>query len=219
MKKKTIWILLLLIIVGAVVFFLVSRAGEDEIEETDEEVVEEMEDTDEEDRVEREPYEYTGDTDFSAFSSETQVVGQESEATFILAGVLESQRDGYHEFVFSLLTEDEQEPYVTASYISALGVVRMDFRGIETDRSEIGYQQERPINQDGVLRIYRNISGQEGREFYDIGVARPTIFYLSLEEGQEDQWVVTLQVKYPGDVDLDIDLGSQEFSKEEQSIQ
>lgn len=223
MQKKTVWVILLLLVVGGAIFFLTRSPKEEVAEEGDEgieEVVQDQDtDTEEETPEPREEYEYTGDTDFSAFSSEAQVLGEESEAQFTIEGIEESSKDGYHEFVFSLSTEDEEEPFVTASYVSSIGVVRMDFRGIETDKSGIGYQQERAINENGVLRIYRNISGQEERELYDIGVSQSTIFYLQSEELDEGEWNITLQVKYPGATDFDVDLGSDDFSEEQQSIQ
>jgi hypothetical protein len=97
-------------------------------------------------------------------------------------------------------------------------VVRVDFQGISGDSTGIGYQQERRIDQEGVLRIYHNISADADQELYDIGVSRSTIFYLTSEQIEEGKWYVILQVKYPGAADVDVDLGSEDFSEEDQSI-
>jgi hypothetical protein len=232
MKKETIWILLLILVVGGTIFLLVRKPKEEIIEEGDDTVVEEVEeereeegdgeeeDTEEEDEEgQEEESENVGETDFSEFSSDTQVLGEESEATFTIDAIEDVSRDGFHQFTFTLLTEDEEEPFVTASYLSNQGVVRLDFQGIDGDNSGIGYQQERRIDEKGVLRIYHNISGQADQELYDIGVSGSTIFYLTSEQLEEGTWTVILQVKYPGSTDVDVDLGSEEFSEDIQSIE
>jgi len=147
------------------------------------------------------------------------VLGEESEAEFSIDELEDAGKDGYHEFIFTLTTEDEEEePFVTATYLSSQGVIRMDFQGINGDSTGIGYQQEREVNEQGVSRIYHNISSQADQELYDIGVSKSTIFYLTSEEIEDGKWSVILQVKYPGESNVDVDLGSEEFSEEEQNI-
>jgi len=226
MKKKTVWILLLLVAVGGLIFFM-TRKTEEEIPEEEEIVVEEVEeeteteqpDTGEEEEGEEEEVEDIGDADFSSFSSDTQVLGEESEAQFTIEGVEDVSRNGFHQFTFTLSTEDEEDPFITTTYLSNQDVIRMDFQGIEGDNSDIGYQQERRIDEKGVTRIYHNISSQSDQELYDIGVSKSTIFYLTSEQLEEGIWTVILQVKYPGSTDFDVDLGSEEFSEGVQSIE
>ena len=221
MKKKTVWILLLLVAVGGLIFFLTRKSEEEIPEEEEETVIEEIQEDEEEvekEEVKKEEVEDTGDTDFTSFSSDTQVLGQESEAQFTIEGVEDVSRDGFHQFAFTLTTEDEGEPFVTVSYLSNQDVIRMDFQGIDGDNSGIGYQQERSIDKNGVTRIYHNISAQADQELYDIGVSKSTVFYLTSEQLGGGKWSVMLQVKYPGATDVDVDLGSEEFSKEDQSI-
>jgi hypothetical protein len=231
MKKKTIWTLILILLVGGVIFLIVRKPKEEVVEEGDDTVVEEVEEVEEDEDIEEEQEleeedagqeeetEDTGETDFSEFSSDTQVLGEESEATFTIDSIEDVSRDGFHQFTFTLLTEDEEDPFVTASYLSNQSVVRLDFQGIAGDNSEIGYQQERGIDENGVLKIYHNISAQADQELYDIGVSGSTIFYLTSEQLEEGIWTVILQVKYPGSTDVDVDLGSEEFSEELQSIE
>lgn len=216
MKKKGVTTILLLLAIGGLIFFLVRKPKEDvEVDENEDTQVEEVE----EETEEEEPkYEYTGDTDFTEFSSDTQVLGQESEAKFAIEELEDISRDGFHQFTFTLTTEAEEEPFVTASYLSNSGVVRVDFQGISKDSTGIGYQQERRVDKEGVLRIYHNISADADQELYDIGVAKPAIFYLTSEEIEVGKWYVILQVKYPGAADVDVDLGSEDFSKDDQSI-
>ena len=216
MKKKGVTTILLLLAIGGLIFFLVRKPKEDvEVDENEDTQVEEVE---EETEGEEPEYEYTGDTDFTEFSLDTQVLGQESEAKFAIEKLEDISRDGFHQFTFTLTTEDEGEPFVTASYLSNTGVVRVDFQGISKDSTGIGYQQERRIDKEGVLRIYHNISADADQELYDIGIAKPTIFYLTSEEIEVGKWYVILQVKYPGRADVDVDLGSEDFSKGDQSI-
>lgn len=221
MKKKGVTTILLLLAIGGLIFFLVRKPEEDvevdDNEDTQVEEVEEVEEVAEEEEAPKEE-EYTGSTDFTEFSSDTQVLGQESEAQFAIEELEDISRDGFHQFTFTLTTEDEEDPFVTASYLSNSGVVRVDFQGVSGDSTGIGYQQERMVDKEGVLRIYHNISADADQELYDIGVAKPTIFYLTSEEIEVGKWYVILQVKYPGGADVDVDLGSEDFSKDDQSI-
>jgi hypothetical protein len=222
MKKKTVWILLLLITIGVVIFFLARKPKEEPVEEQEdiieemEEVSEEEEEVDEEEKVVEE--QSTGSTDFSKFSSEKQVLGKESESEFTIGEIADQSMKTYHLFTFTLTTEDEQEPFVSGTYLPNIGAVRLDFQGIKADKSGLGYQQEKVIGEQGVLKIYHNVSAQNDQELYDIGVSKSTIFYLSSEELEKGKWRVKLEVKYPGVADIDVDLGSKEFSKEDQSI-
>ncbi len=227
MKKKGVTTILLLLVIGGLIFFLVRKPKEDvAVDENTDTPVEEVKDEEEampeeeEPKVEepKEEEEYTGSTDFTEFSSDTQVLGQESEAKFAIEQLEDVSRDGFHQFTFTLTTEEEEEPFVTASYLSSSNVVRVDFQGISKDSTGIGYQQERRVDKEGVLRIYHNISADADQELYDIGVAKSTIFHLTSEQIEEGKWYVMLQVKYPGAADVDIDFGSEEFSKDDQSI-
>ena len=222
MKKKGVITILLLLAIGGLIFFLVRKPKEEvEVEENEDTQVEEVENGEEvveEEVTEKEEYEYTGDADFTEFSSNKQVLGEETDAKFAIDELEDLSRDGFHQFTFTLTTEDEEEPFVTASYLSNSGVVRVDFQGISGDSTGIGYQQERRVDKEGVLRIYHNISADADQELYDIGVSKPTIFHLTSEQIEEGKWYVILQVKYPGAADVDVDLGSEDFSKEDQSI-
>jgi len=223
MKKKGVITILLLLAIGGLIFFLVRKPKEEvEVDENGDTQVEEVENGEEEvtekEEEPKEEYEYTGDADFTEFSSDKQVLGEETDAKFAIDELEDVSRDGFHQFTFTLTTEDEEEPFVTASYLSNSGVVRVDFQGISGDSTGIGYQQERRVDKEGVLRIYHNISADADQELYDIGVSKSTIFHLTSEQIEEGKWYVILQVKYPGASDVDVDLGSEDFSKEDQSI-
>jgi hypothetical protein len=221
MKKRGVITILLLLAIGGLIFFLVRKPKEEvEVDENEDTQVEEVENGEEvvEEEEPKEEYEYTGDADFTEFSSNKQVLGEETDAKFAIDELEDLSRDGFHQFTFTLTTEDEEEPFVTASYLSNSGVVRVDFQGISGDSTGISYQQERRVDKEGVMRIYHNISADADQELYDIGVSKPTIFHLTSEQIEKGKWYVILQVKYPGASDVDVDLGSEDFSKEDQSI-
>jgi hypothetical protein len=128
---------------------------------------------------------------------------------------------GYHRFTFVLTAKEDGEdlPYVIADYKPSLGSIRVDLNGVTTDSSGIAYQGSRSINEEGITRIYHNISSDQTEELYDIGVSNSTPFYLYYEEVSTGKWNVVLDVKYPGESDLEVDLGSSEFSTEAQEIE
>lgn len=220
MNKKFIWFVLLLLIIAGVVFFFLKRPKEEsEIDDNEEKIEEEVEEKDEEgEEKEEEEYEYTGSTDFSSFSTDTQSVGELSDAQFSIEKLEETTKDGYHEFVFTLQSDQEEEPFATASYISSMGVIRLDFQSISRDSTGIGYQQEKIIDKEGVTRIYHNVSAQADQELYDIGITKSTPFKLSSEEKEEGNWSITLQVKYPGERTTEVNLGLEEFTSFDQEI-
>jgi len=192
---------------------IVDLDEEEEEEETEEDTTEEeVEDTEEEDDV---------DTDFSDFSRDEQVVGEQSDTEYTLSSLTDAEMSGYHRFTFVLTAKEDGEdlPYVIADYKSSLGSIRVDLNGVTTDSSGIAYQGSRSINTEGITRIYHNISSDQTEELYDIGVSNSTPFYLHYEEVSTGKWNVILDVKYPGESDLEVDLGSTEFSIEAQEIE
>lgn len=162
----------------------------------------------------------TENVDYTNFSEDTQVVGEESDAEYGLTSLSDESLTGYHKFTFVMSSDDEGAgvPYVNAEYKSSLGSIRIVLNQTTSDNSGIAYQGSRSINVEGISRIYHNISSNQTEELYDIGVSESTPFYLYSEEVSAGVWNVILEVKYPGESTLDIDLGSTELSSEDQSI-
>lgn len=189
----------------------------------DEEVInpdvdENLEEEDEEDSD-------TGVVDFSKFSLAAQSVGSSSDNTdmfYTLSTLTNSAQEGFHRFEFTFMgkQEDSNTPYAVASYVPSLGAIRVDFSGVTTDNSGIGYQKSLDINKEGVIKIYHNVSADQTQELYDIGVSKETTFYFSSTENGENSWTITLDVRYPGASETEgtLDLGSDEFSKDMQSL-
>ena len=185
---------------------------EDEENEEAEETIEEEEDNT--------PTETEETTDYSDFSRDRQTVGEENENEYSLTSLTDEALSGYHRFTFALDGKDGAVdlPNVVVEYKSSLGSIRVDLNGITSDNSGIAYQGSRSINKEGITRIYHNISSDQTEELYDIGVSESTPFHLYSEEVASGKWNIILDVKYPGESELEIDLGSSEFSTEAQSI-
>ncbi|KKR05716.1 MAG: hypothetical protein UT34_C0002G0223 [candidate division WS6 bacterium GW2011_GWF2_39_15] len=181
--------------------------------------------TDSDTNAEPEPDTNTDTTvvDFTSYKTTKQTVGSsdETDGQYTLSSLTDTANTGFHRFEFTLTrkTDSDVNPYVTATYIASLGAIRIDFAGVTTDNSGIGYQKSRMINKEGVIKIYHNVSADQTEELYDIGVSKETPFLFSMTGIDASSWLITLDVKYPGVVDTaDVDLGSEEFSKDAQTI-
>jgi len=191
----------------------------------DEDNSDDAEETTEEETTNEEEADTSGspdvsDTDFSKFSRDEQTVGEENENEYSLLSLTDEELAGYHRFTFVIQGKDgvENLPYIVVDYRSTLGSIRVDLNGITSDSSGIAYQGSRSINTEGITRIYHNISNDQTEELYDIGVSESTPFSLSSNEVSAGKWNIVLDVKYPGESDLDIELGSTDFSTEAQAI-
>ena len=223
MKKKIVWILLILLLIGVLIIIFLKPTKE-EIEGTPKE----KEGITKEDGKEelKEEYTYSGDTDFSSFSTEEQIVGEESEQEYAILGLQEKAEDGYHEFVFSLQEkeidyskeEKEASPFVSASYLTNTGSIRISFENIMVDSSGIGYLQEKEIAKDGVLKIYHNISSHKGQEVYDIGISQESPFNLTSKYLEDGKWEVNIKVKYSGESRETETLEQREYSRKDQKL-
>lgn len=227
MKKSVIYFILILLVIAGLTTYIIKRSnveeGDNKADTTQTEGDSKSEDKDkEEDKKDekekpKKQEEITGD--YTGFSSSTQEVGTfVEEDKFILESITDSSKAGYHEFVFNL--KGPSEPKVTARYDANSNVIKLEITNIEKDNSGIAYQGERAINKDGILRLYRNVSGAQTKSFYDIGLSQSTIFKLDLisKSSEQNTWSVILNVKYPGEREISGNLGSTEFSLENQSI-
>ncbi|HRI05874.1 MAG TPA: hypothetical protein PLV59_02950 [Candidatus Dojkabacteria bacterium] len=167
------------------------------------------------------------EVDLSEFKTSSQSVGSDSNTDgdfYSLTALSQKSMTGYHRFQFFVEPKEQgsdvDTPYVTATYVASLGAIRVDFKGITNDQSGVGYQKSMMINKDGVIKVYHNVSADQTEELYDVGVSKETPFLLSVKDTDTMSWIVTLDVKYPGvsEDSGDVDLGSEEFSKEAQSI-
>ena len=211
-KRDFKFFLLCVFVILASAFLLTGCVQKEEVvEENDEQSSEESSEkvTENEDKA------FGGD--FSKFSFENQEIGEISDENYEISFFTENPMNGYHSFVFELDGSDVL-PRVLAQHRSEFGAIRLTFQGVEEDKSGLGYQKAYEINEDGIVRIYHNISAEENEEIYDIGITKSAQFYLHSEELENGKWQVTLDVRYPGELEVDIDTGSEEFTTDEQEI-
>lgn len=161
----------------------------------------------------------TTDTPLTGFSVNNQEVGTATNGvvSFNISAISNTSTTNYHEFKFTLTSEDTNSPYVTAKYIASSGVIRLSFSDVTKDEGGLGYQKAISINKEGIVQLYHNISSSFVGEIYDIGISKSTPFKLSLESGN-NIWYITLDVQYPGASESTVDLGSTEFSTDAQDI-
>lgn len=211
--KKILFILVILLLLGAGAYFIFKRPKVEDTNTTDT-TVEKEQDTEIE---EEEEVIIEEEGDFTGFSNDDQVIGVATEDLFNVESITDESKTGYHRFSFNLSTTGTDDPYVTAKFNSSTGVIRVELYSIENDKSGIGYQKERAINEEGIIRLYHAVTSTADKEIYDIGLAKSTIFKLYKQSG-DGQLKVILDVKYPGEVTSTIDLGSTEFSTDLQDI-
>ncbi len=186
----------------------------DEKEEVAEVVVEK--ETIEEEKIVEEKEIVVGD--FSKFSNENQEIGNVGNDVYKITLFTEKPMEGFHRFVFEVEGSGTL-PNVSVSYKPELGAIRLLFKEIEEDNSGLGYQKSYDIEKDGVVKVFHNVSPNSKEEVYDIGVAKSTVFLLHSKKLEDGKWQINLDVKYPGESDLEIDKGSDDFSSDEQSIE
>ena len=209
--KKILFILVILLLLGAGAYFIFKKPKVEDTNIPDTTIEEESDTEIEEEEV------VTETEDFTGFSTKDQTIGVATEDLFTIESITDESKTGYHRFSFNLSTTGTDDPYVTAKYNSSTGVIRVELNSIETDKSGIGFQKERAINKEGVIRLYHAVTSVEDKVIYDIGLAKSTVFKLYKQSG-DGRLVVILDVKYPGEVTSEIDLGSTEFSTTSQDI-
>ena len=213
--KKIIFIIVILLLLGAGAYFIFKKPRVEDTNNTDT-TVEEEQDTETKEE-EKEEVIIQDEEDFTGFSDDEQVIGVATEDLFNIESITDESKTGYHRFSFNLSTTGTDDPYVTAKYNSSTGVIRVELNSIDSDKSGIGYQKDRAINKEGIIRLYHAVTSTADKEIYDIGLAKSTIFKLYKQSG-DGQLKVILDVKYPGEVTSTIDLGSTEFSTDLQDI-
>ena len=213
--KKIIFIIVILLLLGAGAYFIFKKPKVEDTNNTDT-TVEEEQDTETKEE-EKEELIIQDEEDFTGFSDDDQVIGATTEDLFNIESITDESKTGYHRFSFNLSTAGTDDPYVTAKYNSSTGVIRVELNSIDSDKSGIGYQKDRAINKEGIIRLYHAVTSTADKEIYDIGLAKSTIFKLYKQSG-DGQLKVILDVKYPGEVTSTIDLGSTEFSTDLQDI-
>lgn len=183
----------------------------------------EVDDTQEEEQIPDQEEPIASDTDFSSYSASNQSIGSSTnKAEYVLKSITDSKMDGYHSFDFLIqakTSDTTESPYIVVKYLASSGAIRVDLNGVTKDESGIGYQKSRNINEQGVIRLYHNISSDSTEELYDIGLSKSTVFKVLSEEVSDNTWKITVNVKYPGTTQTTSEsFGSDTFSKDLQAI-
>lgn len=152
------------------------------------------------------------------FSSKSKEIGVLSENTYKISLLTKEALEDFYRFSFEIEGVGLL-PYTTAEYRPEFGAIRIVFQQIQEDNSGIDHQKSYNIDNEGLVRIYHNISPNPQEEIYDIGVTKEAKFSLYAEELGGDKWKVNLDVEYPGEYEIDVDLGSDEFGIQEQKIE
>lgn len=218
MKKYIIYIILLLLIIGGLGIYIVStNKGKEDSKVGNSKQVQEVKKEEKKKESEKSSSKPSTSGDFSKFSVSRQEIGSlVSEDSVMIEKIKDSAEDGYHQFVFTV--SGSETPLVSANYIGTAGAIKIQFSNVKEDNSGIPFQGERVIDKNGIIRIYRNVSGSEKKSYYDIGLSQSTPFRLWDRSGDNGKHEVILDVKYPGEKMISGNLGSTEFSTSEQSI-
>jgi hypothetical protein len=203
-KRKILILTTFLIAISVFMFTGCVQRGE-------EEVVEEKQ----EEKTEQKVEEKSGDA--SKFSREDQFLGSSTVGNYEILSLEEESRDDFHRFVFELVGGSDV-PNVSVSYRSELGILRVLFKNIVLDSSGLASQRAIDIDEDGIVRIFHNVSPNEGEEIYDIGVEKSPEFSLYANQLDEKKWEVIVDVRYPGKADIEVDRGSDEFGQDDQEM-
>ena len=174
--KKIIFIIVILLLLGAGAYFIFKKPKVEDTNNTDT-TIEEEQDTETKEE-EKEELIIQDEEDFTGFSDDDQVIGVATEDLFNIESITDESKTGYHRFSFNLSTTGTDDPYVTAKYNSSTGVIRVELNSIDSDKSGIGYQKDRAINKEGIVRLYHAVTSTADKEIYDIGLAKSTIFKL-----------------------------------------
>lgn len=159
-------------------------------------------------------------SDPSTFTKDTQTVGSSTDGKFKLVGITDNTNSGYHRISFEIqkLEDSSTWPIVTAENSASNGVVRVTVSSMFENTADIPFQASRVIDKGAIGGIYHAVTSKENTGIYEVGVSGENPFKLTSEE-VDGSWIVNLDIAY----DLkyaapDMDLGSTEFSMDEQSI-
>lgn len=224
-KQYTLYILILLV---SAVLLTGCTKKEDGYDTSKVKVVGSDEQGDESNQQEQQvPQEKKDDTDLgylsdpSEFTKVKQTVGETSEGTFVIEDVADITQSGYHEIVFTVNSTGDIKvlPLVVVEPVLEKGVVRVTLNNIEKDSSGIPYQQSRDVNKGAIGGIYHAVTSKEKTSIYEVGIAGNNPFKLESNPLEEGRWSVSLKVAYDLKYSAPtMDLGSTEFSSEQQDI-
>lgn len=222
--KKSIFIYGLVLLLSTILLTGCTKKTEEEIK-TDDTVVEEKESEEgeeetQEDEEESEDLGYISDDE--GFTKEKQSLGESSTYEYEIEDITDSQEDGYHEFLFTVTSENEEAiaPLFVVEPIWASGVIKVTVSNIFGDSSDVSLTKGITIDKGAISTLTRTVTSIENTRIYGIGVSGTHTFKLELDESSDSTWIFSLKVSYDTKYSPPtIDFGSTEFSSDLQSIE
>ncbi len=217
--KKNIFLYMLVILLSAVLLSGCTKQEEDT-------VVDETEDTSNEQEVEQEE-EIEEDTDLGYlenpddFKKVKQVLGEDGDYESEIVSIKEFPEDGYHEFDFAILPKDSNTsvPLFTVEPMYEKGVIRVTIKNIVSDSTGITHENGLSVDNGAITGLYRAVTSLGNTRIYDIGVLANNAFSVNVTD-DGDGWVYSVKVAYDTDYKAPtVDYGSTQFSSDEQSIE
>ncbi len=221
--KKKIGIYLLVIALSTLLLSGCTKKEEVEEVEDSQEVSEEVQEDEQEneDVQEDEDLGYISNPD--DFTNEKKSLGESSEIEYTISSIEDSKADGYHEFLFEIVsntTEDFAIPLFVVEPLLQKGVLRVTLTNIFDDSTGITHEKGIEVDAGAITGLYRMVTSLENTRLYDIGILTNNAFNLELVEEEERRWVFSVKVAYDGDYSAPtVDYGSEEFSSEGQTIE
>jgi len=197
----------------------------DEDSNTEDTVVEEEQEEESSEESEKKADEdedlgYISDTD--GFTKEKQSLGVSNSFEYKLEDVEGSQKDGYHEFLFTVSSTQEgaTTPYIVVEPVWASGLLKITIQNIFSDTSGITHDKGITVNKGAISGLTRAVTSLENTRIFNVGVSGTHTFKLEEEDSGDGSWVVSLKVSYDTKYSAPtVDFGSTEFSSEQQSIE
>lgn len=216
--KKNIVIYLSIILLSSLLLTGCTKNEQEEVVDPEQEMVDEQESEEEKEKDLELGYLESPDD----FTKTKQVLGEVSEYEYTLESIEESKGEGYHEFLFTLssTTLEATTPLFTVEPMLDKGLIKVTISNVFSDSTGLTHQEGILVDLGAISGIYRSITSLENTRIYDIGILANNPFKLDLQSSEEGKWVFSVKVAYDNQyTPPTLDLGSEEFSSEVQSIE
>ena len=221
--KKNIFIYALVLLLSTVLLTGCTWKEKEKVDTGDTTVEEESEESTEEKKVEEKEDEDLGYiSDMEGFTKEKQTLGESSAFEYKIEDIGDTQKDGYHEFLFTI--SSTQEGATTPSFVVepvwASGFLKITIQNVFSDSSGITHEEGITVNKGAISGLTRAVTSLENTRIYNVGVLGTHTFKLEEGDSGDGTWVVSLKVAYDTKYSPPtVDYGSTQFSSELQSIE
>jgi len=239
MKKDVVWlvvaIILLLGVIGGLVWIFGGFSGDggsvpettessevSDAENQEEESPEEEEDEEESTDSQEEDLEDISVDEDVTYSTGSQDVGEDTEELFALDSIDVSKGEEVMEieYVFTGddISEDSSIP-VSAENKSSLGAMVIVISNVESDDTDMDYDESISVNKEGITNLTKIVSGSSNTAKYNLGFVDSPEYYLYEPETVGDTLIVKFSIKYPGGKISEEEYGVEEFTSEDVTVE